>query len=92
LLAGGAIVAVVVWRQAARGTGKRLFLPVVRRTDALVAACALIAAGVFAAMRIAGAGDVAYLPFPALHAPSYSLALAAASLLLLAPLLAGDSA
>jgi hypothetical protein len=35
--------------------------------------------------RIAGIGDVTYLPFPELHAPEFHLGVATAIVLLLAP-------
>lgn len=91
LLAGGAIVLGTAWHQASRGTARRLFVPKLRRPDVLVAAAAGCCAVTFIALRLAGTGDVAYLPFPVLHAPSYSLAVGAASLLLLAPLVAGGT-
>lgn len=91
LVAGGALVVAMVWRQAARGTGRRLFVPKLRRGDVLVAAGAACSAGTFIAFRLAGLGDVTYLPFPVLQAPSYSVAAGAAALLLLSPLLSGGA-
>jgi energy-coupling factor transport system permease protein len=88
-LAGAALVLTMAWQQASRGTARRLFVPKLRRNDVLTAAASACSAATFLAMRLAGAGDVTYLPFPVLHAASYSIALGCASLLLLAPLVAG---
>jgi energy-coupling factor transport system permease protein len=89
LLAGGALVLGTAWRQASRGTARRLFVPKLRQRDVIVAVAAGCCAVTFIALRLAGTGDVAYLPFPVLHAPSYVLAVGAATLLLLAPLVGG---
>ena len=90
LALGVTLVAATVWRQASRGTGRRLFVPKARRGDLLVVVGAVGSIGIFIAMRMAGIGDVTYLPFPVLRAPAYSFAAAAGSLLLLVPLVTGD--
>ncbi len=88
-LAGAALVMAIAWQQASRGTARRLFVPQLRPNDVLTAAAAAGCAATFLVSRLAGTGGVTYLPFPVLHAPSYSVAFGAASVLLLAPLLAG---
>jgi hypothetical protein len=55
----------------------------------VTASAALIAAGTFVVLRLSGLGDVAYLPFPTLSAPEFSIAAGAAIALLLAPLAGG---
>ncbi len=90
LASGATLVASTVWRQASRGTGRRLFVPKAHRGDLLVVAGAVGSVGAFIAMRMAGIGGVTYLPFPVLHAPAYSFAAAVGSLLLLVPLVTGD--
>ena len=89
LLAGGGLVLGTAWRQASRGTARRLFVPRATRGDVAIGVASVCCAITFIAMRLLDTGDVSYLPFPELHAPSYSLAAAAASLLLLAPLATG---
>jgi len=88
LVAGALMVASMGWRQAARGTARRLFVVAMQRTDVLVAVAALLGAATLLGLRLMAAGEVDYAPFPAVRVPSYSLAAAGACLLLLAPLLA----
>lgn len=85
LVGGAALVIRIARRQTSRGVARRLFIAPMAAADiALVAASALASCAVVAA-RIAGVGDVTYLPFPQLHAPEFHLAVAAAIVLLLGP-------
>jgi len=88
LLVGALLVVSMAWRQAMRGTAQRLFLTMWQQTDVLVAATAAFGAATLLGLRLAGAGDANYLPFPVVRAPAYSLAAASACLLLLTPLFA----
>ncbi len=85
-LVGGA--ALVLWtgrKQAGRGVARRLFIVPMTGRDVIVAVAATVSAAVVVGARIAGIGDVTYLPFPALQAPAYALPVAAAIALLIAP-------
>ncbi len=88
LIVGALMVASMVWRQAARGTARRLFVVAMQRTDVLVAVSALFGAATLLGLRLMAVGEVDFGPFPAVRAPSYALSAAGACLLLLAPLLA----
>ena len=91
-LAGGAVVvAFVAWRQASRGTARRMFLPPFRARDVIATTCAFASCAIFVALRAAGVADITYLPFPELTAPEFSLVAAAAIALTLVPMLEGPS-
>ena len=85
-LAGAALVVWIARRQTSRG---RRTPPVHRADDCgrdvAVVAASVLSVGAVVAARVAGVGDVTYLPFPELHAPEFHLAVAAAIALLLGP-------
>lgn len=92
LASGGALVGLVAWRQASRGTARRMFVPAFGARDAVVAAGAIAGVGAVVLMRATGIGDISYLPFPELHAPEFSLLAAGAIALILPPMLQGPRA
>ncbi len=87
LLFGALLVISVAWRQASRGTARRLYVATWRRTDLFVVSAAIVGAVAFFALRVGGGNQIDYLPFPVVHAPGYGIAAAAACLLLLAPVI-----
>lgn len=85
LALGGALVIWVARRQMSRGIARRLFVASMTTADAVVVAASAAAAGAVVAARVAGVGDVVYLPFPELRPPGFHLALAMALALMLGP-------
>jgi hypothetical protein len=85
--AGGATVMASLMRGGYRTT--RLRSDPRSTFDVVVAGASIASVALVLALRVAGAGDVAYLPYPDVVTPAFHPAGAAAFLLLLAPLFAG---
>ena len=85
LAAGAVLVIGVAHRQASRGVARRVLIAPMVGSDLLVVAASAISASLVVAARVAGVGDVSYLPFPELAAPEFHPLIGAAIALLLAP-------
>mgnify|MGYP001566341676 CR=1 FL=1 len=85
LVAGGAAVAIVVWRQSRAGGAVRMRHSAMSAADVAVMCAACIGVSMFIALRVLGAGGLTYVPFPTLYVPPFEVAPAIACLLLLAP-------
>jgi energy-coupling factor transport system permease protein len=87
MIAGMAALAAVLLRQSGRSTAVRLHAPRPAAPDVLVMTATAASVAIFAALRIAGAGGLAYLPFPTVFTPRFAPLPAIACVLLIAPAL-----
>src|SRR5712692_978477 len=82
---GAAVLLAVLLRQGRRSTAVRLDTTSLSRADLAIVVGSVSAATLFVSLRITGVGDLGYLPFPHLAAPSFAAAPVLACLLLTAP-------
>ena len=88
--AGGATVVASLMRGGYRST--RLRPDPWSTFDVVVAGASIASVALVLALRVAGAGDVSYVPYPEVSTPAFHAAGAAAFLLLLTPVFAGAPA
>jgi energy-coupling factor transport system permease protein len=86
--AGAALVVLALARGGGPATS-RLFVERWTARDGAVALAAALAVALVLALRVSGAGDAGYLPYPEARAPAFHAAGALAFLLLLAPVALG---
>lgn len=91
LAAGAALVTAAVHRQGRRLRRTHYRPEPWRPRDRWVAGLSLASLALLLALRAAGSGDLTYLPYPELTAPSFHPLAALAFILLLAPLLAAPT-
>ncbi len=85
MTAGAAALVAILFRQGSRSTAVRLDRSSFSRSDLVTIIGSVFAATVFIFLRVVGSGDLGYLPFPHLAAPSFATLPVLACLLLLAP-------
>lgn len=85
-LAGMAMLLIIVLGQQRRSGAVRLRTDRVGRADVMVVAACVASLAIIAALRVAGAGSLVFLPFPRASVPGFDALAALACVLLVAPL------